>query len=318
MKKLLSIVVPMYNEEKMVDLFLKTLTTDLKDLNYDLEIIAVNDGSKDQTLNLLIKAQEIYPQLVIVNLSRNFGHEGAIAAGLSVTKGDIIVPLDADLQDPPSLIPTLIEKYEEGYEVINAKRKSRAGESAFKKGTANLFYKVIGKFSNKVKVPNNVGHFRLISRRVLDEVIKLNDYVRVFRAEVPYVGFLTTTIEFERPLRKEGKTHYNVKMMTDLAIDSIVSTSIEPLKLMTKFTIIYGLIYLLSVISLIILFGVDKGLDLTLITNTHYLIWLIAEIMGLFFLIICFFFALIAEYLGRTFLEAQKRPFFIIDKIIKK
>ena len=318
MKKLLSIVVPMYNEEKMVDLFLKTLTTDLKDLNYDLEIIAVNDGSKDQTLNLLIKAQEIYPQLVIVNLSRNFGHEGAIAAGLSVTKGDIIVPLDADLQDPPSLIPTLIEKYEEGYEVVNAKRKSRAGESAFKKGTANLFYKVIGKFSNKVKVPNNVGHFRLISRRVLDEVIKLNDYVRVFRAEVPYVGFLTTTIEFERPLRKEGKTHYNVKMMTDLAIDSIVSTSIEPLKLMTKFTIIYGLIYLLSVISLIILFGVDKGLDLTLITNTHYLIWLIAEIMGLFFLIICFFFALIAEYLGRTFLEAQKRPFFIIDKIIKK
>ncbi len=318
MKKLLSIVVPMYNEEKMVNLFLQTLTDDLKNLSYDLEIVAVNDGSKDQTLDLLMKAQELYPQLIIVNLSRNFGHEGAIAAGLSVASGDIIVPLDADLQDPPSLIPSLIAKYEEGYEVVNAKRKSREGESAFKRGTASLFYKVIGKFSNKVRVPNNVGHFRLISRRVLDEVIKLNDYVRVFRAEVPYVGFKTTSIEFERPLRKEGKTHYNLKMMSDLAIDSIVSTSIEPLKLITKFTIGYMMFYLLSVIALIVIYGVDKGLELTLINNTHYIIWLIAEIIGLFFLIICFFFALIAEYLGRTFLEAQKRPFFIIDKVIRK
>lgn len=318
MKKLLSVVVPMYNEEKMVNLFLQTLTDDLKNLSYDLEIVAVNDGSKDQTLDLLMKAQELYPQLIIVNLSRNFGHEGAIAAGLSVASGDIIVPLDADLQDPPSLIPSLIAKYEEGYEVVNAKRKSREGESAFKRGTASLFYKVIGKFSNKVRVPNNVGHFRLISRRVLDEVIKLNDYVRVFRAEVPYVGFKTTSIEFERPLRKEGKTHYNLKMMSDLAIDSIVSTSIEPLKLITKFTIGYTMFYLLSVIVLIVIYGVDKGLELTLINNTHYIIWLIAEIIGLFFLIICFFFALIAEYLGRTFLEAQKRPFFIIDKVIRK
>lgn len=302
----------------MVNLFLQTLTDDLKNLSYDLEIVAVNDGSKDQTLDLLMKAQELYPQLIIVNLSRNFGHEGAIAAGLSVASGDIIVPLDADLQDPPSLIPSLIAKYEEGYEVVNAKRKSREGESAFKRGTASLFYKVIGKFSNKVRVPNNVGHFRLISRRVLDEVIKLNDYVRVFRAEVPYVGFKTTSIEFERPLRKEGKTHYNLKMMSDLAIDSIVSTSIEPLKLITKFTIGYMMFYLLSVIALIVIYGVDKGLELTLINNTHYIIWLIAEIIGLFFLIICFFFALIAEYLGRTFLEAQKRPFFIIDKVIRK
>ena len=186
----LSLVVAMYNEEAMASYFLEVLSATLDEISdFEKEIIIVNDGSSDKTLEILRAAQQKYKDLKIVSLSRNFGHEAAIAAGLNIASGDAIIPLDGDLQDPPYLIPLMLEKYREGYDVVNAKRAKRKGDTLFKKWTASAFYKLIDSLSGKVKVPQNVGHYRLISRRVLNEVIKLNDYVRVFRVEVPFVGF---------------------------------------------------------------------------------------------------------------------------------
>ncbi|MFZ9704285.1 MAG: glycosyltransferase family 2 protein, partial [Bacilli bacterium] len=184
--KLISIVVPMYNEEKVVPLFFSAMNDVLKNIpNYRFEIVVVNDGSKDQTLSLLKAQQGQQANLVIVNLSRNFGHEPAVAAGIKVAKGDAIIPMDADLQDPPTLIAALIKKFEAGYEVVNAKRKGRHEDTFFKRYSAIKFYQFIAKLSGKVKIPQNVGHFRLISRRVADEVNRLSERNRVFRIEVP-------------------------------------------------------------------------------------------------------------------------------------
>src|SRR5574344_1071373 len=170
MTELISIIVPMYNEEEMVDLFFDTIIPILKSIkNYDYEIVAVNDGSKDKTLELLKEKQKTVEELVIVDFTRNFGHEAAVSAGLKNASGDVLIPLDADLQDPPSLIPELIKKYEEGYEVVDAKRGSRKDDTFMKRTTAKMFYSLINKISD-IDVPNNVGHYRLITRKVADAV----------------------------------------------------------------------------------------------------------------------------------------------------
>lgn len=314
----LSLVVAMYNEEAMASHFLEVLSATLDEISdFEKEIIIVNDGSNDKTLEILRAAQQKYKDLKIVSLSRNFGHEAAIAAGLNIASGDAIIPLDGDLQDPPYLIPLMLEKYREGYDVVNAKRAKRKGDTLFKKWTASAFYKLIDSLSGKVKVPQNVGHYRLISRRVLNEVIKLNDYVRVFRVEVPFVGFKTCEITFERGNRTLGKTHYNIKAMTDLAMDAIVSTSIEPLKLITNWTIGFAIVFLFSVVALIITFSVDVSLEYHLIATPYYVLWLALEIVYLLFVIIMTVLSVMSQYLGRTYLEAQKRPFYIIDKIFE-
>lgn len=317
-KKLISIVVPMYNESEGLHNFLEVLFSNLNQIkNYDFEVVVVNDGSKDDTYEKLKQEQNNYPQIVLVNLSRNFGHECAVSAGLNTASGDAVIPMDADLQDPPELISKLIEKFEEGYDVVNAKRSSRKDDTSFKRNTASMFYKIIGKWSNKVKISENVGHFRLMSRRVVDQVIALNDYVKVLRVEVPYVGFKTTEVEFVRAPRNAGKTHYNLKSMTDLALDSIISTTPQPLKFIKGFAIGFTLITLLSLISQIIMFTLHLCSVIN-IDTVYMLIWLVINILLLIGSFILVSLGIMAEYEARIFMEAQKRPFYIIESVIRK
>lgn len=310
MKKI-SIVVPMYNEEKVVPLFFAEINRVLSLLTqYQFELVVVNDGSKDQTLTLLKAQQTKQPNLIIVNLSRNFGHEPAVAAGIKTATGDAIIPMDADLQDPPMLIAALLQQFEHGFEVVNAKRKGRHEDTFFKRFSAIKFYQLIAKLSGKIKIPQNVGHFRLISRRVADEVNRLSERNRVFRIEVPFVGFKTTEVLFDRPKRAAGETHYNLQSMMKLAVDSIASTTSVPLVWPVQVFLAVGFLFAISVIgqiSLLIFLPMEA---------TIHLIWLATNIIVLMFVLVFFILSILSLYLSRVFIETQNRPFYVIDQVI--
>lgn len=307
MKKL-TIVVPMYNEQEMIPLFFETINGIVEKIeNYQTTILCVNDGSKDNTLLLLKRQKEIQKNLHILSLSRNFGHESAVCAGLKHSKGDIVIVMDADLQDPPELILELIKKYEEGYDVVNAKRVNRKKDPFLKRITAEIFYNVIGKLTGKIKVPNNVGNYRLMSKRVVNYVNELSETNRVFRIEVPYVGFKTTEIEFVRPARPKGTSHYNYGAMIKLAGDSITSSSIVPLRI----SFILGMIgSVISFICLIVFYILYKCYILSSLGA-------IFSFVSLWGSLILFFIGIVGEYVGRTLLESQNRPIYYIDEEIQ-
>ena len=310
MKKI-SIVVPMYNEEKVIPLFFAEINRVLTTLpQYQFELVVVNDGSKDQTLTLLKAQQTKQSNLIIVNLSRNFGHEPAVAAGIKTATGDAIIPMDADLQDPPMLIAALIKKFEEGFEVVNAKRKGRHEDTFFKRFSAIKFYQFIAKLSGKIKIPQNVGHFRLISRRVADEVNRLSERNRVFRIEVPFVGFKTTEVLFDRPKRAAGETHYNLQSMMKLAVDAIASTTSVPLVWPVQVFLTVGIFFAISIIGQFVL-GIFFSLEAII-----HLVWLVTNIIILMFVLLFFILSILSLYLSRVFIETQNRPFYLIDEII--
>lgn len=312
--KLISIIVPMYNEEAVVDFFFEGISKVLATLetDYQFEIIAVNDGSKDKTLELLYNVQAKDNRVRVVNLSRNFGHESAVAAGLSVARGDAAIPMDADLQDPPELIKPMLELFEQGYDVVNARRASRKEDTWIKRYTAEKFYKVIDKLAGKVKVPQNVGHYRLISRRVLLEVLKLTENNRVFRVQVPYIGYKTAEVAFVRPKREHGKTHYNFRSMFDLAFNAIISTTIKPLYWPLKFSVVFMGLTGLSALTQLVMFIINI-VNPAILAMINHPMWLIINVMLVSFSIVILFLGLIAIYAGKTFIESQHRPFFIIE-----
>lgn len=314
--KLISIIVPMYNEEAVVEFFFDGINNVLNKLEkeYKFEIVTVNDGSKDKTLELLYKFQEQDSRIRVVNLTRNFGHESAVAAGLSVAKGDAVIPMDADLQDPPELIAPMLELFEKGYDVVNARRASRKEDTWIKRYTAAKFYKVIDQLAGKVKVPQNVGHYRLISRRVLLEVLKLSENNRVFRVQVPYIGYKTAEVAFIRPKREHGKTHYNFRSMFDLAFNAIISTTIKPVYWPLKFSIVFMALTGLSVVTQLV-FYIINSLDFSLLSGFDHSLWLVLNVLLVSFSIVIFFIGLIAIYVGKTFVESQHRPFFIIESV---
>ena len=313
--KLVSIVVPMYNEEEMVSLFFATINPILAQVkDYQFEIVAVNDGSKDKTFALLLEEQKKQSNLVVVNLSRNFGHEPAVCAGIKTAKGDAIIPIDADLQDAPEIIPDLIKKWEEGYDVVNARRASRVEDSFMKRWTAKKFYQYIAKLSGKVKVPQNVGHYRLISRRVADEVNALSEKNRVFRVQVPYIGFKTTEVFFTRKKRAGGHGHYNYHSMFDLAFNAIISSTIKPLYWPLKLTVGFGALFGLSVIAEIVLFVLSFN-PASIFAEVNFGLWLIINAGAFFTLLLMFVLSIMAIYLAKTFVETQNRPFFLIEKV---
>lgn len=308
MKKI-SIVVPMYNEEEMIPLFFETANNVIKNLDnkYKVSFTCVDDGSKDRTLDLLKKQRKIQSNIRIISFSRNFGHEAAVCAGLKQSNGDIIIVMDADLQDPPEVILQLIKKYEEGYDVVNAKRINREKDLFLKKITAEGFYSIINKLSTKNKIPSNVGNFRLMTRKVVDYINELTESNRVFRVEVPYVGFPTAEVEFARPERIKGKTHYNYKSMFRLAGDSIISNSIEPL----RWVLLLGIGFLIISIILFIIFLILK---LTKVLGTLGIVLSTISIWGSIILI-CI--GIVGNYVGRTLIETQKRPLYYIKEEIE-
>lgn len=317
MKKV-SIVVPMYNEQEAAPLFFEAIDKVIANIEgYEFEIVAVNDGSRDATLDYLKSEFEKRNNLVVVNLSRNWGHEAAVRAGLLTCTGDAIIPMDADLQDPPELIPSLIEAWESGYDVCNAKRSSRKKDTAFKRNTAGMYYKILQKFTKKVKIPQNVANFRLISRKVLDAVNALPEKDRVFRIEVPFVGFKTCEVLFERPNRSIGETKYSLSSMINLAIQSFTSLTVEPLKIPLYCGLVFFGINMVSWIAQLVLFILDLC-NVMMISPLFLSTWLIINIVGLLFCFLLMILGLMGAYLGTAVEESRARPTVIIDEVYKK
>ena len=224
MKKV-SMVIPMYYEEQVAEECYKRVTENLKKLSdYDYEIIFVNDGSKDKTLDILEKIAKEDKNVKIISFSRNFGHQAAVTAGLKNVSGDVIVIMDADLQDPPELIPDMLKLCEQGNEVIYGKRKSREGESAFKLFTAKMFYKTLNALSD-VEIPQDTGDFRLVDRSVVDVINSMPEHNKFLRGLFSWVGFNQYAYEYERKERFAGKTKYPLKKMLKLAQDGIIGFS---------------------------------------------------------------------------------------------
>ena len=233
MKKLISIVAPMYNEESLVHVYCEEVLKMASGLTdkYDFEIILVNDGSKDKTYELILGEQSSHPdEITSVCLSRNFGLEGAVNAGIRKAAGDAVVVMDADLQDPPALIPEMISKWENGADIVVGSRVKRSSDGFFKKFGAGCYYKVLDSLSGKLKLEKSAANFRLLSRKALDQVLALPENNSVFRVVVPFVGMKTDVVEYDRDKRFAGKTKYNLKSMIPYALNSITGISVEPLR----------------------------------------------------------------------------------------
>jgi polyisoprenyl-phosphate glycosyltransferase len=300
----ISLVCPLYNEFDMVNLFLQEVNTILAELNESYEIICVNDGSTDNSLLALLQAKKIYPELRIINLSRNFGKEAALTAGLDKAVGEVIIPIDADLQDPPELIKDFIQKWKEGFDVVLAKRVDRDSDSFAKKTTAQLFYKINNKISD-TKLPYNVGDYRLITKKVLKAIQQLPENQRFMKGVFAWVGFNSTTIEYKRDYRKAGKTKFHSWRLWNLALEGITSFSTAPLKICLYIGLVIAFLSF-SYGSFIVLRTIIMGIDLpgyaSLLTTILFLGGV--QLIGI---------GVLGEYIGRMYMEAKQRPIYIIE-----
>jgi dolichol-phosphate mannosyltransferase len=308
--KLISIVVPCYNEQEVFDETYKRLTETFEHLDkskYTYEIIFVNDGSKDNTIDLIQKVINSDSRVKGINFSRNFGHQIAITAGLDNCKGDAAVVIDADLQDPPSVILEMVKKWEEGYDVIFGKRRERAGESTFKLLTAKWFYRFINRLSD-VDMPLDTGDFRLMDRNALSQFLKMRETYRFVRGMVAWIGFRQTFVEYGRESRFAGTTKYPLKKMLRLASDAILSFSNTPLKVAT---------FVGFITSIGAFFGIIYSLYMRLFTDDFVEGWTLLMISVLLIGgIILLVLGIIGEYVGRIYGEIKQRPLYIIqDKL---
>lgn len=307
MKKV-TLIIPMYYEEEVAQECYNRVIKVLKSIqNYTYEIIFINDGSKDKTLPILEEIASKDKDVKVISFSRNFGHQAAVTAGLKEVTGDAIVIIDADLQDPPELIPEMLKHWEEGYEVIYGKRKARKGESAFKLLTAKMFYKTLNALSD-VEIPKDTGDFRLVDRKVVDVINQIPEHNKFLRGLFSWVGFKQEAFEYERQERFAGKTKYPLKKMLKLASDGIIGFSTKPLKLVGGLGIITILIsigiLIYSLISYFIGNNVQSGWTSIIVTVT-----LLSGVQLLSLWII-------SEYIGRIYDDVKKRPQYIINKKI--
>ena len=299
----LSIVIPFYNEEVNIEQLFKILEKVINSLDVQYEIICVDDGSKDKTLECLIQNHHRNPAIKIVSLSRNFGKEIGLTAGLDYTTGDAVIPIDADLQDPPELIEQLIAKWREGYDVVYATRRSRWGDSWLKRFTANNFYFVIEK-SSKIPIPRNTGDFRLMDRRVVEAIKQLPERTRFMKGLFSWVGYKQTTIFYDRSPRYKGITKWNYWSLWNFALDGITSFSSLPLRVWTYLGCSLSLLAFLYAIFLIIrtlIFGIDVPGYASLMVTILFMGGIQLINLGI-----------IGEYIGRIYEEVKARPLYLV------
>lgn len=304
---LFSVIVPMYNEEEVIGTTFERLKQVMDSLGERYELIFVNDGSKDRSADIIKQLAEQHQEVVLIDFSRNFGHQIAITAGMDYARGDAIIIIDADLQDPPEVILQMIDKWRDGYEVVCGKRVKRKGETWFKKATAKIFYRTLRALTN-VDIPADTGDFRLIDRKVCDVLKGLKEKNRFVRGLVSWIGFRQTSVEFVREERFAGVTKYPLKRMLRFALDAITSFSYKPLKIASYigFTIsFFSFIYLVIVVYQ------------RLFTNTTTAGWAsIVAINLLFNGIILILLGVIGEYIGRIYDETKNRPLYIVRERI--
>lgn len=299
----LSIIVPMYNEELNIDRFFETLLPVLSRLDLEYEIICINDGSKDRTLEMLLDYRKNNPRIKIISFSRNFGKELALTAGLHRFHGKAIIPIDADLQHPPEFIEELIAKWREGYDVVYAVKKIRLGESSFKRFTANLFYRFIN-FISDTPILRDAGDFRLFDRRVVEQLNRIPERTRFMKGLYSWVGFNQIGIEFDQQPRHLGKTKWNYWKLWNFALDGITLFSTTPLRLWSYLGIIISLIsfgYASFLVIRTLIYGRDVPGYASIMVMILFLGGLQLISLGV-----------IGEYLGRVYAETKRRPLYVI------
>jgi glycosyltransferase involved in cell wall biosynthesis len=301
----LSIVVPVFNEEQIIEVLVKRMNDAAVSITPDYEIIFVNDGSRDKSLEKLKIACAQNPRLHYISFSRNFGHQIAISAGMDHARGEAIVTIDGDLQDPPELIKEMYQQYLEGYKVVYAKRSKRKGETLFKLFTAKMFYRLMARLVS-FEIPLDVGDFRLISRDVLDYLKKMKEYDKYIRGQIAWLGFKSTYVMFERDERKFGTTNYPFKKMLRLAFNGITAFSDSPLKLATQLGFAVCLISFIIIIYALSSYFLGKatmpGWASTIISITF--------LGGVQLLSL----GIIGEYISRIINNVRDRPLYVIDQ----
>ena len=300
---LLSVVVPIFNEEENIRLLHERLCGVVKKLNTELEFIFVNDGSRDNSLAIIKLLAASHSNVKFIDFSRNFGHQIAVTAGLDIAKGDAVVIIDADLQDPPELIAEMFAKWQEGFEVVYAKRKERRGENFFKKFSAKLFYRVINKMIS-FNIPMDTGDFRIIDRKIVDVLKSMPEQQKFLRGQISWAGFKQTYVEYDRDPRHAGETGYTFKKMIKFALDGITSFSDAPLKLASLMGfIVSGFAFLMILYALYARF----------ISRDYVQGWTSLMLAVLFLggiQLICL--GMIGEYISRVANNIKNRPLYII------
>jgi polyisoprenyl-phosphate glycosyltransferase len=303
---MISIITPVYNEESVLAEFYKRTASVMKSISQDsFEIIFVNDGSNDETVNIIKELCGRDKRIKLVSFSRNFGHQIAITAGLRYSKGDAAVIIDADLQDPPELIPKMLEKWNDGYEIVYAVREKREGETFFKKITAYIFYRLL-RLIAKEDLRSDSGDFRLLGRKAINVFNQLNEKSRYVRGLMHWIGFRQCQIAYHRKKRFSGRTKYTFSKMLKFALDGITSFSHLPLRLASYFGLFVSFVCFLYLIYAILL----KLLTNAPIGGWTSLMTAILFIGGIQLVTI----GIIGEYIGRIFDETKNRPLYIIDE----
>ena len=308
-RPLVSIVTPFYNEEGSIVGFHQAITKALDHLkDFDFEFICINDGSNDETLDELLEFAQQDPRYVVLELSRNFGKEAAMTAGIDYASGDCVIPIDADLQDPPQLISKMLSEWIKGAEVVLAKRIDRSTDSFAKRTSALMFYRLHNALSN-LKIPENVGDFRLMDRVVVDALKQLPERQRFMKGLFAWLGFKTVTIEYVRDPRNHGSSKFSGWKLWNFAIEGITSFSLAPLKVWIYIGLagaLFAIFYASFIIIRTLIFGVDVPGYASLLVVSLFFGSLQLISLGI-----------IGEYLGRIYFESKQRPLYIIRKSYK-
>jgi glycosyltransferase involved in cell wall biosynthesis len=305
MKKLISVLIPAYNEEEVLPLLIERLGKLANDNDsYDFEFLFVVDGSRDRTLEIIEDYAKEDNKISYLNLSRNFGKEIAMIAGFDYVKGDAMVIIDADLQDPPELIPEMIKLWEEGYDDVFARRRSRAGESTLKKMTSRWYYKIL-QSSTRIPIQVDTGDFRLLDRRCIEALKSFRESERYTKGMFSWIGYRKKEILYDRDPRAAGETKWNYSKLVNLAIDGITSFTTAPLRISTYFGAFVSFVAFLYIVYLLVrpLFGVSTG------GGYSSLMAVILFLGGVQLLSL----GIIGEYIGRIFNESKQRPLYFVE-----
>lgn len=299
----ISIVVPMFDEEEGIDLFFGRLLPVMEGLGLSFEVVCVNDGSRDRTLSLLVARAEADSRIVVLDLSRNFGKERALTAGLDHARGRGVIPIDADLQDPPEIIPEMVAKWQAGAEMVLAVRADRSSDHPLKRNSAALFYRLMRRLGD-VPLPSNAGDFRLIDRRVLEALYRLPERTRFMKGIFAWLGFRQDIVTYTRPPRAAGTTKWKAWALWNFALDGIVSFTSAPLRVWTYlgvFTALLAAVYVAWIVTDALVFGIETPGYASLISVMLFFNGLTMIGIGM-----------LGEYLGRVFVEVKQRPLYFV------
>jgi glycosyltransferase involved in cell wall biosynthesis len=303
----LTVIVPAFNEEEVLPEFHRRLAAVMGDIGLSWDVLYVNDGSRDRTLEVMLALQAGDPHVAVLNLSRNFGKEIAMTAGLDhAQSSEAVVIIDADLQDPPEVIPRLIEGWRQGFDVVYAQRNTRAGETMVKRATAAMFYRLMQKVGGKVTIPPDTGDFRLMSRRAVDALLRLREQHRFMKGLFAWIGFPSTPVRYDRAPRAAGTTKWNYWKLWNFSLEGITSFTVAPLKIATYvglLTAIGAVLYLAQLIFRTLAYGNPVAGYPSLLAVVLFLGGVQMMMLGV-----------IGEYLGRIFNETKGRPLYLTER----